>query len=138
MLSGIFVCQVASLIELIGLIKSVALDPSGTQEETEDTTNSQTALYSLKIMTRLLANADAKPFVEVGSKNSWLSPMPAPSLSLYACSYGFSANHKLMLQYLVITLSMRFLNYSIFKKLSLVFCEGVSQGDIKKFEPSFS
>ena len=83
----VFFCQVASLIELIGLIKSVALDPSGTQEETEDTTNRQTALYSLKIMTRLLANADVKPFVEVSSKYNCLSLMLAPSPSLYACSY---------------------------------------------------
>lgn len=54
-----------SLLGLITVIKKIALTHSQIAEEAEDTTNRQTALYSLKIMTRLLASRSVKPFLDV-------------------------------------------------------------------------
>jgi len=53
------------LLDLIVIIKKLALsDPTSSSDE-DDTVNRQTALYSLKLLTRLLTNVDPKPFIQV-------------------------------------------------------------------------
>ena len=52
-------------MELISIIQSIALDQQGSMDDSEDTTNRQTALYSLKIMARIMASSHKPVFVQV-------------------------------------------------------------------------
>jgi len=52
-------------VDLIPIVKRIALDRTSEVDDNEDTTNRQTALFSLKILTRVLASTHSSLFAEV-------------------------------------------------------------------------
>lgn len=60
--------QMLSIIKLIPTIKQMAANRKGHGDASDDGNNRQTALYSLKIMTRLLSRADQTPFIQVPAR----------------------------------------------------------------------